>query len=213
MSLIDKLVSVMADMGNIEKRGVYKGVSSSYNYVTNDDLTSKLQTALVKNSVLIIPHIDSKTQTPFVTKGGTPGTLTELDLTFEITDGSGESIKIPWKSESTDYGDKGIAKALTLGKKYFAISLFQVATGDERDDADGQNEEIRRIQKPEKPEKIVQKDADVITKEQLQAYEDLAATALKYGIRSAVIDLRMTKPVYEKIYASLLEKVNGAKES
>lgn len=218
MSLIDKLLKVMADMGNIEKRGVYKGGSSSYNYVTNDDLTSKLQTALVKNSVLIIPHIDNKTQTPFVTKGGTPGTLTELDLTFEITDGSGESIKIPWKSEATDYGDKGIAKALTLGKKYFAISLFQVATGDERDDADGQNEEIRRMPKPEKPEKPspekdVQKDVDTITKDQLQAYEDLAATALKHGIRSAVIDLRMAKPVYEKIYANLLEKVNGAKES
>ena len=109
-------------------------------------------------------------------------------------------------------------KYLADGREMTTFSMFQVATGDERDDADGQNEEIRRMPKPEKPEKPspekdVQKDVDTITKDQLQAYEDLAATALKHGIRSAVIDLRMAKPVYEKIYANLLEKVNGAKES
>lgn len=215
--LTKKLSRVMKAMGNIPKRGKFESYGQRYDYITNDDVSGKLQEALVEEGILIFPSIVGIEQTEIESKGGTKGTHTVLDMMFEITDGK-DSIILPWRSEALDYQDKGIGKAVTYGKKYFVINLFQIATGDPRDDSDssvGKHEDTGSKKKSEaKPseQKAETTDYEKITKEQLEAYEALAATALKFGVRAAVIDERLAMSAYQKIYDGLAEKVENAKK-
>jgi len=209
--LIKKLSLVMKSMGNIPKRGEYNAFGTKYNYITHDDIASKLQEALIEQGVMIVPQIMAIEQREVESKSGTKGTHTILDMLFTITDGK-SSMEVPWRSEAMDYQDKSIGKAVTYGKKYFVINLFQIATGDPKDDSDSSTVENIVKTDMKAPEKKVVETAEAITQEQLDAYEELSATALKYGIRVAVIDKRLAKSAYDNIYNNLVSKIEEAKK-
>jgi len=226
-NLIQKVVDVMESMGNIEKRGVFKAYGTEYNYITHDDIASKLQEALVKSGVLIIPHVLSVEQKEIESKSGAKGTHTYLNMKFQITDGV-ESIEVPWHSEAQDWNDKGIGKAITYAKKYFVINLLQIATGDPKDDSDSsvdKGEEVIKNPKGQQVAKPVAKPVvrqttiseqqptvDTITKEQYDAYEALAVEALELGYKAPVIDMRLEAVAYDKVYKMLEDKVAEARK-
>lgn len=214
MEFIQKVLKVMADMGNVPKNGIYNAYGTKYNFVTNDDITSKLQTALVKNGILLIPEIISVKQEPVTSKSGTVGTHTALELLFTVTDGEG-TFQAKWHSESLDYQDKGIGKALTLGKKYFIISLFEVATGNKEDDPDegiGAEEVTEKKAEKQTVKEEKKDDGKKVTKEQLDQYNALSEEAKKRGLRPAIIDDRMPADVFSKVYQKLVDSINEAKE-
>lgn len=128
----------MSGMGDIPKRGHYSEGSTKYDFMQADDIFGRVQKVLIDAGIVIISNIISVTQTEVLSRSGTKGRHSLLDMRFDITDGS-STLSSTWLSEAIDYGDKSITKAVTLGRKYFTIALFQLATGDFRDDADGSN--------------------------------------------------------------------------
>ena len=138
--LINKLNKAMRTMGNVAKSGKMNEGGKNYNYMQADDIFSKLQDALADAGIAIIPNIKSATFADVVSKAGSTGRHVVINMEFQITDGT-DSMQSEWMSEAIDYGDKAITKAGTLGRKYFIISLFQLATGDSKDDPDSDNQE------------------------------------------------------------------------
>jgi len=143
-TLIVKLNKAMRTMGSIAKSGKMTEGGKNYNYMQADDIFGKLQDALFDAGIAIIPNIKSATFTDVVSKSGSTGRHVVIDMEFQITDGT-DSMQSDWISEAIDYGDKAITKAGTLGRKYFIISLFQLATGDSKDDPDSDNQEGSRV--------------------------------------------------------------------
>ena len=149
----------MRTMGSIAKSGKMTEGGKNYNYMQADDIFGKLQDALFDAGIAIIPNIKSATFTDVVSKTGNTGRHVVINMEFQITDGS-DNMRSDWISEAIDYGDKAITKAGTLGRKYFIINLFQLATGDSKDDPDSDNQEgsqVSRSGTAEKPKATKQK--------------------------------------------------------
>lgn len=140
--VIVKFCKAMEEVGNVPKRGKYEEGRQSYAFMTADDIAAAVNTALVKAEVMIIPEVTAVQQNEIESRSGTKGYHTVLSMRFTLTDGDG-IFTSEWAGESIDYSDKGISKAVTLGRKYFLISLFNIATG-ENTDPDGENHEITK---------------------------------------------------------------------
>jgi hypothetical protein len=151
-TLISKLNKAMQTMGNVAKSGKMNEGGKNYSYMQADDIFGKLQDALADAGIAIIPNITHANFTDVVSKSGSTGRHVVIDMEFQITDGT-DSFRSGWISEAIDYGDKAITKAGTLGRKYFIISLFQLATGDSKDDPDSDNQEGSRVSRSGTAEK------------------------------------------------------------
>jgi hypothetical protein len=141
-NIVLKLTQAMKAVGDIKKRGKYEQGKTSYNFMQADDISQAVQSALIEAGLIIIPGIDGFKQEEVESQYGTKGYHTLINMQFTISDGV-DNFVTPWASESIDYSDKGMSKAATLGRKYFLISLFHIATGDSKDDSDGENHDLK----------------------------------------------------------------------
>lgn len=133
--LVVKLTEVMASVERIPKLG--RNEHFRYDFVREADLVDAVRQELAKRRVLITCRVDDVERTVTTTAKGAENIRTVVHLTFTFRDGdSGETLEIPFVNEALDGQDKGINKAITAAKKYFLLTNFLVATGDdtERDD-------------------------------------------------------------------------------
>jgi len=149
MNLVGKLNNAMKVMQGIPKAGHYGEGKGGYDYMQADDIFFAVQRSLNEAKLMIIPSIKSCEYTEVESKSGSKGRHVYLTMEFNITDGK-ESIVATWAGEAIDYGDKAVTKAGTLARKYFLVALFQIATGDNRDDPDSDNQEGAGVPKAEK---------------------------------------------------------------
>ena len=132
LTLVGKLVAVMAAIDHIQKRG--RNEFHKYDYATEADIAAAVRRELALRNVMLFPAITGERREAVGEKGSV---LTTLDFLFTFHDGdSGETLSFTWKGAGTDKDDKGLYKAMTGGEKYFLMKTFLIPTGDdpERDD-------------------------------------------------------------------------------
>ncbi len=136
-TLYRKLAAVAGAVRNLPKDGLNPQLK--YKYTRPETVMTELKPLLVEQGLAILPMVNAVTKEDMgtTTQGGAHNVLTRLDMTYTIVCGeTGESVSLPWASEGTDWGDKGIAKAQTIALRTFLINLFQIPTGDEELDPD-----------------------------------------------------------------------------
>jgi len=119
--LYQKLSKVTSELGRIPKNGW--NAFHKYKYVQESDIKEALQSALPKNNLALIANItDTRHE----------GHMTYIILEVTIADTeTGEEITTNWHGVGMDKGDKGIYKAYTGALKYWAMTTFLIATGDD----------------------------------------------------------------------------------
>lgn len=148
LTLAAKLAKIGQAVGAIEKSG--RNQDQKYNFIPYAEVAARIREQLAQNSVAIIPSVRNvECQEVRSTRGGV-GYHYTLAMHFTIADGeSDDKIEADWTGEATDYGDKGVNKAITAGTKYFLMRLFNVSES-EAEDADAPEEddtnEIHRVQ-------------------------------------------------------------------
>lgn len=134
LTLAAKLAKIGQAVGAIEKSGVNQ--QQRYNFIPYSEVAARTREQLAKNNVAIVPMVTEVERDEVRTRNGSVGYHYILKMEFTITDGDSDSrIVSEWFGESTDYGDKGINKAITSGTKYFLMRLFNVSEA-ESEDAD-----------------------------------------------------------------------------
>lgn len=124
-ALVRKLSEIIKEVGAVPKEG--KNAFHGYSYRRHEDITNKLQPALAKHGIVIIPLTKKLV-------ANEPGYVL-LEVTYEVTDGE-QSIKFQGIGEGMDRtkdgrpGDKAAYKAQTGAMKYALNDLLLLAGED-----------------------------------------------------------------------------------
>jgi hypothetical protein len=122
-----KLVSIMKDLGRIQKNG--RNDFQGYDYVTESDIMDAVREKLAAHNVFIFSSVINSSH---------EGELTTVTVAYTITDGdTGEAVTINSVGQGKDKGDKGVYKAITGAYKYFLMKTFLMSSGDDPETDDG----------------------------------------------------------------------------
>lgn len=140
-SLATKLAIIGKEIGTIAKSGTNK--EQKYKFIEYAVVAGCIREFFEKYHVIIIPSVESYTAEPVTSANGRGGFHYLLTMQFMIINGDqpDDVIVRPWISEATDFGDKGVNKAITSGTKYFLMRLFNVSEKSD-EDADAVTPEI-----------------------------------------------------------------------
>lgn len=185
-SLSAKLALIANEIGAIAKDG--KNAQQGYAYIEYAQVAAKARELQAKHGVAIIPTVDSYTAMEVKNKYGGIGYHYLIKMIFTVINAEDPEDKIVsnWIGEATDYGDKGINKAITSGVKYFIMRLYNISEkGEQEADAvtpepnvwpkqKKQNMESVSAQKPkinwDKVNEIRDKVASITTVDELESY-------------------------------------------
>jgi hypothetical protein len=144
------IFEIMKEASMIEKTG--RNNSQGYAYVESSEIVQRFHELFVKHNLILTSSVKNIVREQTTTKDGSPRNNTVLTMQFTITslkDGSSTTTDFP--AEGTDSGDKGIPKALTMAEKYFLMKTFMLASGDDAEADEDQNEHRSLLRKAPTP--------------------------------------------------------------
>lgn len=132
--LFEKMAIVMKSLDSVTKRGKVQG-RYGYDYMTKDDIYDAIRKQFGEVGIAMFFNIVSYEQTQVESASGAKGfhAVVQLRIVLGCKD-TGEKMECSYFGEATDYGDKSVGKAASLGLKYFLINTFAISTGDDTDD-------------------------------------------------------------------------------
>jgi hypothetical protein len=151
MTLAAKLAEVMAEVEGVAKRG--HNDHFGYDFATEADVSAAIRGGLAKRKVALLPSITDVQDQVITTKsnqGEKTKIITTVRMVFTFIDGeTGEREDRPWAGRGEDAADKGLAKAITGGNKYFCLKAFQIPTGDDPErDSQPKQKQTRHQRRP-----------------------------------------------------------------
>ena len=134
--ILNALNNVMKEAGYVQKTG--NNDFHGYRYATEADVLDRLRPAMVKHGLVLIPSVQ---QVSNIDQHGN----TTVSVHYTLAHISGavwpQAIIAAGcggdRSKNGSVGDKGLYKALTGANKYMLFKLFQIETGDDPEESQG----------------------------------------------------------------------------
>lgn len=127
--------AVMQEAGYVQKTG--NNDFHGYRYATEADVLDRLRPAMVKHGLILIPSVQ---QVSSIDQHGN----TTVSVHYTLAHVSGAVWPQPIAAagcggdrSKSGVGDKGLYKALTGANKYMLFKLFQIETGDDPEESQG----------------------------------------------------------------------------
>jgi len=132
-TLAARLAAAMRRMGNLKPDKFNQ--ADRFAYRSADLILSAANEALAAEGVVIIPAVEELAERVGQSGGGKARYEAQIKMRFIVTDGAA-SFEVMWSSLGVDYTapDRALAKAITLGHKYFVAKLLMVGVGNDEDD-------------------------------------------------------------------------------
>jgi hypothetical protein len=135
-AILTALNAVMQEAGYVQKTG--ENDFHGYRYATEADVLERLRPAMVKHGLILIPSVQ---QVSAIDANGN----TSVSVHYTLAHVSGAVWPAPIaaagcgndRSKNGGVGDKGLYKALTGANKYLLFKLFQIETGNDPEDSEG----------------------------------------------------------------------------
>lgn len=132
-SILLKLVAILAEVGNVEKKG--RNTAQNYSFARESDLVDKVRPIMAREHLFLHQTIvKHRLMQQGQTRTGSTNWLTILTIRFTWMNADTGEIwptHADWVGYGQDTGDKGIGKAATNAEKFFLFKTFLVATGDD----------------------------------------------------------------------------------
>ncbi len=135
-AILMALNAVMQEAGYVQKTG--ENDFHGYRYATEADVLERLRPAMVKHGLILIPSVQ---QVSAIDSNG--NTTVSVHYTLAHVSGAVWPTSIVAagcgndRSKNGGFGDKGLYKALTGANKYLLFKLFQIETGDDPEQSEG----------------------------------------------------------------------------
>jgi hypothetical protein len=127
----------MADVREVKKEDRNTGLN--FNFRGIDAVVNAVGPALRTHSVIVLPKVQDYTATPVTTANGKSSIHVIVKVEYTFVGPAGDSLSAVVIGEAMDYGDKAVAKAMSVA---FRIALLQALTLPTDDpDPDSQNYE------------------------------------------------------------------------
>lgn len=144
LNLAAKIAKISNEIGKIAKSG--RNSEQGYAFIEYSVVAAEIRAKQAEVGVAIVPQIEEYTADKVATAKGRIGFHYLLNMTFEVinTDNPEDKIQVKWVGEATDYGDKGVNKAITSAVKYFIMRLYNISEKGEKE-ADADTPEINEV--------------------------------------------------------------------
>lgn len=127
-TIAQALAAVMADIGGVGKDGENK--QQNYRFRGVDAVVNAVGPALRKHGVIMVPHAGIPTEEKYQSKQGANMTRVVLPVTFDFVGPAGDTISCHVYGESSDSGDKVMAKAHSVAWRVAMLQVFAIPTDD-----------------------------------------------------------------------------------
>lgn len=134
-TILRALNMVMAEVDYVQKKG--ENDFHGYKYATEADVLARLRPAMVKHGLLLIPSVNQVSSID-------PHGNTVVTIQYTLAHASGAVWPHPivaagcgGDKNKSGVGDKGLYKALTGANKYLLFKLFQIETGNDPEEPQG----------------------------------------------------------------------------
>lgn len=133
LSLSAKIATIANEIGAITKDG--RNTQQGYAFIEYAQVAAKARELQAKYGVTIVPTVESYERDEIKNKYGNIGYHYLLKMSFTVINADDENDKIitNWVGEATDYGDKGVNKAITSSVKYFIMRLYNISEKGEQE--------------------------------------------------------------------------------
>lgn len=153
LNLRQKLIRVMADVGNVPKEGQNQQ-GAGYKYQRIADMVPKVQAACIKHGIVFLAHhLKTEWHQPHESRGGAQVFVCSVDMGYEFRDtDTDESITCSASGFAFDTSDKSENKAKTAALKYFLKQTFLIGEEDEDSEKETIETQYRQAHRGRKPE-------------------------------------------------------------
>ena len=163
-NLIEAVIKVTKEVGNIEKSFTVGAGRNSYKGVADKDVKKAIGEAMTKNGLAMFTikieptvRIDRwEEENNYKQLKQKQSVFTEVLTTYKLYHKSGEYIELMGYGQGVDSQDKSAGKATTYALKYALLYQFMIVTGTVEDTEKTHSENIevpQKTQQPAKPEK------------------------------------------------------------
>lgn len=207
LSLAAKIAKIASEIGAINKSG--RNSEQGYYFIEYAAVAAEIREKQAEAGVAIVPQIESYTCSEVRTAKGRAGFHYLLTMTFEVinTEDTNDRIQAKWVGEATDYGDKGVNKAITSAVKYFIMRLYNISEKGEKE-ADEDTPEVSEVVSTTASRATETNRIDLNTvKETLDMIDDVEA--LEEYWRSLGRMTEKQKALFQKFFAKRKEQING----
>lgn len=140
LSLPAKLCAIMGEIGAVEKSG--RNTAQNYSYVKEADVSESVRKLLSKHGVFCLPSVEEVQEHEIESRSGSKGVFVRVRVkyTFINSENPEDKLECQHFGDGSDYGDKGLYKALTGCHKYMMLRTF--CLGSEEDpEKEGKSDE------------------------------------------------------------------------
>lgn len=144
LNLAAKIAKIASEIGAIDKSG--RNTQQGYKFIEYAVVAAEIRAKQAEVGVAIVPQIESYTCSEVRTAKGGAGFHYLLNMIFDVvnTDNPEDRMQVKWVGEATDYGDKGVNKAITSAVKYFVMRLYNISEKGEKE-ADEETPEVNEV--------------------------------------------------------------------
>lgn len=208
LNLAAKIAKIASEIGAIDKSG--RNTQQGYKFIEYAVVAAEIRAKQAEVGVAIVPQIESYTCNEVRTAKGGAGFHYLLNMVFDVvnTDSPDDRMQVKWVGEATDYGDKGVNKAITSAVKYFIMRLYNISEKGEKE-ADEDTPEVSEVVST--TESVPASNANRIdlntVRATLNEIDDIES--LEEYWRSLGKMTEKQKTLFQKFFAKRKEQING----
>ncbi len=206
-SLAARIADISAAIDAVAKDG--RNAQQGYNFIEYAVVAAKLRALHKEHGVAVIPSVDSYRCDQMTTAKGATGFHYILDMLFTVinTDNPEDKLEVKWVGEATDYGDKGVNKAITSATKYLLMRLYNISEKGDKDADATDPEPATRVEQGKQTNSPVDKINFAEVKETLTTIDD--NDSLDAYWRSLGRLSEKQKGFLQKFFAKRRGEING----
>lgn len=141
-SVHEAWTAAMAEVQAIRK--TERNSAQGFNFRGIDNVLNAFGPAARKHQVTVVPSLREVTQEVTSTSKGKPATATRLTVEYTVYGPEGDSFVGVVPGEAMDWGDKGVAKAMSVAFRIFLLQALAIPT----DEPDPDSESFERDHPP-----------------------------------------------------------------
>lgn len=137
MNIYQRINEVRKKVDYVQKQKSVSTGGGSYKAITHDEVTGIIRAHLVEFGIVFIPSLKASSVSPTTGKDGTVSNVIRYSATYEFKvvniDKPDDFFLMEVEAHANDNQDKAPGKALSYAKKYAALKLFEIETGEDEE--------------------------------------------------------------------------------
>lgn len=132
-TVVEALTAVMSDVQSVRKGKT--NTDQGYKFRGVDDVVNAVGPVLRKHGVIVLPVMERATYRDVQTSRGKPSRESTVEVRYRFYGPAGDFVEAVVPGEAMDFGDKGVAKAMSVAYRIVLLQALCIPTDEPEPDA------------------------------------------------------------------------------